>query len=126
MQYQLSTQSRRPAIPGAHGTHTETTRYLCAAAHFDEKFRNYVLSHIVEEKHKAVGELYGMDIVTIVNWCLTARLRTRIRDCILLFLALSIGIHYFTNNIPSPVFFLYGSIHPFLLLVPLLPPGKAN
>jgi len=51
----------------------ETTRYLCAAAHTDEKFRRFVLKHIVREAHRDLGEAYGVDIVPVVKWCFAAQ-----------------------------------------------------
>src|SRR5262245_47338809 len=79
-------------------THTETTRYLCAAAHVDEKFREYVMKHIVEEEHRAIGELYGVDIVPVVQWSFAAQKRTLYRDIllfILLAIAIVVGIQHF-------------------------------
>jgi hypothetical protein len=88
--------------------HTETTRYLCAAAHFDERFRDYVLSQVVEEKHKAIGELYGTDIIAIVNWCLSARLRTRIRDCILFLIFVIVAYPIVQDIIKKGISIPYG------------------
>ncbi len=61
----------------------ETTRYLCAAAHLDEKFRRYVLRTIIGEEHRAIGETYGVDIVPVLKVSYAAQQRTFIRDCIL-------------------------------------------
>jgi hypothetical protein len=63
--------------------HTETTRYLCAAAHIDETFRHYVLKNIVREEHQALGETYGVDITPIVKCCFAAEQRSLMRDSIL-------------------------------------------
>lgn len=81
--------------------HTETTRYLCAAAHVDPKFRDYVMKHIVEEEHRAIGELYGVDIIPIVQWGFAARQRTLSRDMVLFILlpiAIFIGIQHFGTH----------------------------
>lgn len=85
---QLSALAQTPAVPGplpqsAAIPAREITRYLCAAAHLDEKFRKFVFRHIVEEEHKAVNETHGIDIIPVVKWCFAAQKRTLIRDGIL-------------------------------------------
>src|SRR5262249_6062834 len=64
--------------------YTETTRYLCAAAHLNSPFRNYVLEHIVEEEYRAIGESFGADMVSVVRHCLAVRQREMLRDLALL------------------------------------------
>src|SRR5258708_7090464 len=59
--------------------HTETTRYLCAAAHLDTSFRNYVIKHVVEEEFKAIGESFNVDAVSVAKHCLAARRRETLR-----------------------------------------------
>jgi hypothetical protein len=109
-------------------THTETTRYLCAAAHLDENFCSYIMEQIVEEEHRAVGELYGADIVPIVKWCISTRQRTLARNIFLfglLLIAIIVGIQLIGSR---PVYsYDYGYIYTvspsfwaFLVLVPLL------
>jgi hypothetical protein len=80
--------------------YTETTRYLCAAAHLNAPFRNYVIKHIVEEDHKAVGESFGADIVSIVRHCLAARQREILRDIALMLSLLVLIISGFRLWIP--------------------------
>ncbi len=63
---------------------TETTRYLCAAAHLDSTFRQYVLEHVVREEHRAVVVSYGVDVTSVVRYCLAAQRRELKRDLILL------------------------------------------
>ena len=67
--------------------YTETTRYLCAAAHLDEDFREHAIKNVFEEDHRAVGESYGVDIIPVAKWCYAARQRVFYRDLIL-FIAL--------------------------------------
>jgi len=62
---------------------TDTTRYLCAAAHFDKAFRDLVLEQLVEEEYKAITVSHGVDLLTVVKHCLAARRREFIRDCLL-------------------------------------------
>jgi hypothetical protein len=62
---------------------TETTRYLCAAAHRDLRFRKWVIQNIVDEKYKAIGESHGVDVPTIVKHCLAARRRDTIQGFLL-------------------------------------------
>ncbi len=70
--------------PNAHQSVDEVTRYMCAAVHTDEKFREYVLDDIFDKVVKAPGEAYGVDIVPVVRWAKAARTRTFIRDVFLL------------------------------------------
>jgi hypothetical protein len=63
---------------------TDTTRYLCAAAHLNAPFRNYVIKHIVAEEHKAIGESFDADMVSIARHCLAARQREGLRDIALM------------------------------------------
>lgn len=81
------TGTQNASGPRAHLSHTETTRYLCAAAHLDANFRNYVIKHVVNEEHKAIGESFGVDAVSVARHCLAARQRALLRD-IALFLIL--------------------------------------
>ncbi len=62
---------------------SESTRYLCAAAYLDEKFRDKVLNEIVNEEFKAVGDPADVDIPTVVAHCLAAQQRERLRDALL-------------------------------------------
>jgi hypothetical protein len=87
-------------------THAETTRHLCTAAHVDEKFRDYIMMHIVEEEHKAIGELYGVDIAPVLKWCFAGQHRALIRN-IALFVWLLIAVimtlqHLGTSNVYDP------------------------
>lgn len=111
--------------------HTETTRYLCAAAHLDENFRNYVTHNVVEEKYRAVGESYGVDIIPVVKWCFAAQQRTVTRDIILFIILLiavfaSPGNRFFTGALFSSTAtnpYLLPFLSLFLLALPLLSLG---
>jgi hypothetical protein len=68
--------------------YTETTRYLCAAAHLQKDFRERVIRQVVEEEHRAIGEWIAVDVVTVVKHCLAARRRETFRNIALLVLLL--------------------------------------
>jgi hypothetical protein len=70
---------------------TETTRYLCAAAHLDEQFRNSTIRKLMKGKHRAIAVSYGVDMATVLKHCLVARSRTRLRNFVL---ALAIILTY--------------------------------
>ena len=86
--------------PATDLKYTETTRYLCAAANLDEKFRKFVTRHIIREEHRAVGESYGVDVVPVVKCSLAAGQRAFTRDLVLLGLLL-IGLVVVIQNILS-------------------------
>lgn len=52
--------------------YTETTRYLCAAAHLQKDFRERVIRQIVEEEHRAIGECMNVDVTSVVKHCLAS------------------------------------------------------
>lgn len=52
---------------------TDTTRYLSAAAYQDKAFRDQVIEQVVDEKYKAIGASYGVDIATVAKHCLIAK-----------------------------------------------------
>src|SRR5260370_23026039 len=104
--------------------HTETTRYLCAAAHIDVTFRNYLLKSIVNEQHRAVGEAYGVDIIPLIKCCFAAGQITFIRDSILFsILLLYIVFTLFATGpfgfdsllLRLPIYFL-----PFIYFIPFI------
>jgi hypothetical protein len=78
---------------------SESTRYLCAAAYLDRKFRERVIHDIVEEQHKAIGDPAGVDLGVVAAHCLAARRRERVRAgwlCLLAPLVLIAG--YFLSR----------------------------
>jgi len=68
--------------------YTETTRYLCAAAHLQTDFRNDVIRQVVEEEHKAIGECIDVDVASVVKHCLAARRREALRNIALMVILL--------------------------------------
>ncbi|MGB8347349.1 MAG: FHA domain-containing protein, partial [Ktedonobacteraceae bacterium] len=80
-----ATSSQQAGQPhaGAAQAPTETTRYLCFAARIDEGFCNYVFRHIVGEKHRAIVESHGVDLVAVVKSCYAARKKVFTRDAVL-------------------------------------------
>lgn len=101
-----STSPKQATSPGAGPAHadTETTRYLCMAARIDQEFRDYVFSKIVREKHRAIGESHGVDIVAVVKSCNAAQQKVFIRDvilCVLLIIPLLLFINTTNNAISS-------------------------
>ncbi|HYU76570.1 MAG TPA: hypothetical protein VEL31_28200 [Ktedonobacteraceae bacterium] len=59
------------------------TRYLCAAAHWDREFRDYVFNEIVYEEHKAISHVIDVDLITVVKHCFAARRRETIRNIVI-------------------------------------------
>ena len=67
---------------GAHA-HATATRYLCAAAHLDERLARDAIRRVVDEEHRAVAPSYGVDVGTTLRHCFAARSRKRLRDVFL-------------------------------------------
>jgi hypothetical protein len=93
---------------------TEVTRYFCAAALIDPEFRHYVMEHIVHEEHRAIVVPYGVDLVSVVRYCLAAEKTELARDWILLGLLIIAGsLSLYVLHFPFiPVFLI-----PLLLLL---------
>jgi hypothetical protein len=62
---------------------TETTRYLCAAAHLDRRYRTIVLEATVWEKQRAVCPSYGVDLSVVARHAVVAERRELLRDAFL-------------------------------------------
>lgn len=62
---------------------TDTTRYLCAAAYQDRAFRDRVIEQVIEERHRAIGPSYGVDLGAVTRHCLIARSLQVRRDVLL-------------------------------------------
>lgn len=58
------------ATPAATGSEkiNNSTRYLCAAVYMDEGLSDYIQQTVVKEKHRALGESFGVDIERVVKW----------------------------------------------------------
>ena len=113
-QQAFATSPQTPALPpqssatppqNLAASALETTRYLCAAAHLDEDFREYAMKNVFEEEHRAVGESYGVDIFAVAKWCYAARQRVFYRDLCLVtvLLALVFSDIYFISLIFSSI-----------------------
>ncbi|MBW4632786.1 MAG: hypothetical protein KME30_13095 [Iphinoe sp. HA4291-MV1] len=79
---------------------TDTTRYLCAAAYLDKKFRDKVIEQIVTEKYKAIAPSYGVDLLTVIQHCFVAAKREFFRDILLSVLSLLCLASLFTLFLP--------------------------
>ena len=64
-------------------TLSNTTRYLCAAAHLDASFRNQVIEQLLDQHYRAVAPSWGVDLKVVVVHCLDARRRAAFRDILL-------------------------------------------
>lgn len=62
---------------------TAATRYLCAAAHLDSRFREQVIDQYVTQKHRALVLPDGVDMSSVLIHCMAARRNTTVRDLIL-------------------------------------------
>ena len=64
------------------------TRYLCAAAHLDPLFATAAIGEYLVEETRAVPPSPGVDSVAVLRDAVAARYRRRVRDAVLLMLAL--------------------------------------
>lgn len=71
------------ATPG-----TDATRYLCAALQLDARLNDKALQSLLDEKYRTVVSSPGVDLVTVLKYGLAARRRQRIRDVLIVLLAL--------------------------------------
>jgi hypothetical protein len=79
------------------GPLSNSTRYLCAAAYLDPAFANSVISELVAS-HRGVAPSLGIDLVPIIQHCLSARRAQLFRD-FLLTIVLIIGLFLATAPI---------------------------
>jgi hypothetical protein len=70
-------------VPHTHPVTTETTRYLCAAAHLNRSYREQVLDATVRETHRAVAPSYGVDLSMVARHAVLARRRALICEAVL-------------------------------------------
>lgn len=85
-----------PVAPVSDGT----TRYLCAAAHLDEKFCDEAIAEFLVEPVRAIPPSPGVDSAAVLREAVAAQTRRRIRDGVLLallvvFLFASITVAFF-------------------------------
>jgi len=72
-----------PEAPHPHPARTETTRYLCAAAHLDRRYREEVLDTTIRQTYRAVAPCYGVDLSVVARHAVLASRRALVRDVIL-------------------------------------------
>jgi len=72
-----------PEAPHPHPARTETTRYLCAAAHLDRRYREDVLDATIRQTYRAVAPCYGVDLSVVARHAVLASRRALVRDAIL-------------------------------------------
>jgi hypothetical protein len=83
------------------GSRSNATRYLCAAAHLDERFRSKVLREVLEHRHRAVAPSYGFDLRPVLAHCLAADRRAIGRDALLTLIAVVSLIFAFSATITT-------------------------
>jgi hypothetical protein len=66
----------------------DTTRYLCAAAHLDEKFTDDAIREFLVEPTRPVAPSPGTDATAVLGEAIAARLRRKYRDAALAVLAI--------------------------------------
>jgi len=81
-----------PEASHPHPARTETTRYLCAAAHLDRRYREDVLDATIRQTHRAVAPCYGVDLSVVARHAVLASRRALVRDAILTTLLAAAGI----------------------------------
>ena len=52
---------------------SQATRYLSAAAYRNRRFRERVISEVLDAKHKAIAPNHGLDLAVVAGHCLRAR-----------------------------------------------------
>ena len=72
-----------PEAPYPHPARTQTTRYLCAAAHLDRRYREDVLDATIRQTYRAIAPCYGVDLSVVARHAVLASRRALIRDAIL-------------------------------------------
>lgn len=73
------------------GPGDDATRYLCAAAHIDERFARRAVAELLIDEHRAPAPSHGIDTIAVLRHCLAARGRRLYRDaavCLVVVIAL--------------------------------------
>lgn len=68
------------ASPSPVSNAQESTRYLCAAVHFDSNLARLVVENLLEEPSRAVAQSPATDLVAVCRHALAARRRHAVRD----------------------------------------------
>lgn len=71
-------------------TQPEMTRFLCAAAHLDDRYSRQVIGEVVAHPHRATVPSLGIDMGIVLRHCFAARRRQTIRDGLITVLVVSI------------------------------------
>jgi hypothetical protein len=66
--------------PDSDAARSDTTRYLCAAAHLDNRFARQVAAKIVTDRRRAAVPSFGTDPDIVMRHCVAARRRQNVRD----------------------------------------------
>lgn len=85
---------------------SNTTRYLCAAAHIDRTFRTHILEKILNEEYRVISIPAGVDLLAVVKHCLDAKRRKLIRDSVVSIFFVMALINIF-NGQPIIFFVIY-------------------
>ncbi|MEU5425707.1 FHA domain-containing protein [Streptomyces olivoreticuli] len=103
----------------------QTTRYLSAATQLDPEFRDLVIDRVIEEPYRALAPSYGVDLVVVTRWALSARRRLLVRDVVLvadllLTLVLCAVLRPWTDPVAAPRLLLpvvaFGLINAWLVV----------
>jgi hypothetical protein len=87
---------------------TEATRYLCATAYLNGRFRGHVIRQLVEERHNALAVSYGIDPVAVLKHCLAARRLDTIRTLLLtVCVLLAVVAYLLTPSLPAASLLLW-------------------
>jgi len=93
---QTAASARAGAAPAADdqgagaAARSDTTRYLCAAAHFDSRFARQAIDQLAGNAHRAVVPSLGTDTGTVLRHCFAARRRQILRDTLITVIVLAI------------------------------------
>lgn len=71
-------------------TQREMTRFLCTAAHTDDRYSRRVIEEVVAHPHRAVVPSPGVDTGIVLRHCFAARRRQNIRDGLISVMVVSI------------------------------------
>jgi hypothetical protein len=93
---QAAASARAGTVPAADdegegaAARSDSTRYLCAAAHFDGRFAGQAIDRLAGNPHQAVMPSLGVDTGTVLRHCFAARRRQIVRDVLITVIVLGI------------------------------------
>lgn len=85
-----STVQSSTGLAGEPYKHAETTRLLCAAAYLNRSVREFLLESFRDNRHRAVGPNYGVDMPTVLRHCKCAHRKLNKQEILLLLLDLGL------------------------------------